>query len=558
MHIDAQTTLGRNPGDPRMKAVLLLDDISIAGWQRRALEHASREVEITLVISCRNTRTRKRVFRHALYYLTALATLRGGLAKRERFEVGRIPVIEFDAEAEGGWQRLPGHIEEAVVASGAGVVVKFGMSLLRVPDANRGFPPILSFHHGDPREFRGRPAGFFEVLQGAATSGVIVQSITNRLDGGAVLAECRVRVTPWSYRRTLQALYERSESLLSGAVRSVVSGARIEVRSLGPVFTLPGNMTVLRFWLLLAVRQARRLAYGAFVEKRWSIGLHPSFVLDGEATLDVGSIQRAAVPSGYSFLADPFPGSDQSVVRAEGLSRRTRLGEIVELDVRDLEFRRAVLRGGHFSYPFSVVVDERELLVPEVAGHLPASWFEETVDGWVSRPFEGLEDRRIVDPTILFHLDRWYLFCGLVGSEGDELHLFHAPRIEGPFHTHPRNPIVVDPTRARMGGSLVSEGGRLLRLGQDCSRAYGDGLTICSIESLSPTEYRETVVGSVRCRGAKGPHTLNRIGDDFVLDFYLERPASFAWLGRLRAKWARSMPDDEARGTQRAAIATHS
>ena len=109
-----------------------------------------------------------------------------------------------------------------------------------------------------------------------------------------------------------------------------------------------------------------------------------------------------------------------------------------------------------------------------------------------------------------------------------------------------------------MGGSLVSEGGRLLRLGQDCSRAYGDGLTICSIESLSPTEYRETVVGSVRCRGAKGPHTLNRIGDDFVLDFYLERPASFAWLGRLRAKWARSMPDDEARGTQRAAIATHS
>ena len=557
MFSEAQTTLLRDRGAVKMKTVLLLDHLSMAGWQRRVLEHASDEIELVLVISCRNTRTRRRVFRHALYYLTALVTLRGGLTRRERFEALGIPTVEFDAEADGGWQRLPRHVEEAVLATGADVVVKFGMSLLRVPDACLGFPPILSFHHGDPREFRGRPAGFFEVLQGAATSGVIVQSISSRLDGGAVWAECRVRVTPWSYRRTLHALYERSESLLSGAIRSLARGQSIEVRSLGPVFTLPGNATVLRFWLFLAGRRVRHLAYGAFVEKRWGVGLHPSFVLAGDAIVDIGSIQRAAVPSGYSFLADPFPGLGRSVIRAEGLSRRTRLGEIVELDARDLEFRGTVLRGGHFSYPFAVALEEREILVPEVAGHMPVSWFEETADGWAERPFVGLEAHRIVDPTLLFHLDRWYLFGGLVGSEGDELYLFHASRIEGPFHAHPSNPIVVDPTRARMGGGLALEGGRLLRFGQDCSRAYGDGLSICLIESLSPTEYQEAVVGTVRCTGAKGPHTLNRMGDGFVLDFYQERLAPFAWFGRLRSKLAQFEPDDGLGGSA-AAIATRS
>ena len=33
------------------------------------------------------------------------------------------------------------------------------MNLLRI-DENLKLPPILSFHHGDPSKYRGRPAGF--------------------------------------------------------------------------------------------------------------------------------------------------------------------------------------------------------------------------------------------------------------------------------------------------------------------------------------------------------------------------------------------------------------
>lgn len=526
-------------GHPRTAAVLLLDDLSIARWQRRALAHESCHVEIALIISCRNTRTKKRPLRHGLYYLTALATLRGGLAHRDRFESDGVPVLEFDADSEGGWQRLPRHVEEAIVASGASVVIKFGMSLLRVPVDNDSFPPVLSFHHGDPREFRGRPAGFFEILQGASTAGVIVQSITNRLDAGDVWAECRVRIIPWSYRRTLHQLYARSESLLGHALRGLSTGERVEVHSVGPVFTLPDNGTVVRFWLLLGVRRVRRLVYGAFVEKRWNVGIHPSFRLIGAARLDPLSLQQAEIPSRYSFLADPFPNGDQALVRAEAFNRRTGRGEIVELEGSRLRFKRVLLQGGHFSYPFTVTVDERELIIPETAQHLPASWFEETAVGWINRPLAGLEDSRIVDPTLVYHGDGWFLFCGLAGTEGDELHLFHAAEIDGVFEPHPLNPIVVDPTRARMGGALLRDGDLLIRLGQDCSRSYGDGLSVCAIESLTPYEYREVVVGSVRFHGLKGPHTLNRIGDDFVVDFYREQLSPFAWWGRGRAAVSR-------------------
>jgi methionyl-tRNA formyltransferase len=53
------------------------------------------------------------------------------------------------------------------------------------------------------QQFRGRPAGYYEVLTNADHVGAIVQRLSNVLDAGDVLAYGAVQVHPHSYRHTL-------------------------------------------------------------------------------------------------------------------------------------------------------------------------------------------------------------------------------------------------------------------------------------------------------------------------------------------------------------------
>ena len=41
----------------------------------------------------------------------------------------------------------------------------------------------MSFHHGDPRKYRGRPSGFYEIANKEKIQGQVVQILTPKLDG---------------------------------------------------------------------------------------------------------------------------------------------------------------------------------------------------------------------------------------------------------------------------------------------------------------------------------------------------------------------------------------
>src|SRR5690242_1713981 len=60
----------------RTKAALLVDNLSLAEWQRHALEQARDLLDIELVLNCTNTSTRKRPLKHFLYYITNILCLR--------------------------------------------------------------------------------------------------------------------------------------------------------------------------------------------------------------------------------------------------------------------------------------------------------------------------------------------------------------------------------------------------------------------------------------------------------------------------------------------------
>lgn len=83
---------------------------------------------------------------------------------------------------------------------------------------------VLSFHHGDIREYRGVPAGFWEFMHGKSTAGVTLQQLTEELDNGRIVEFQEVDISEansWS-----DVLYKQcrvSEDMLADAIRNIQS-----------------------------------------------------------------------------------------------------------------------------------------------------------------------------------------------------------------------------------------------------------------------------------------------------------------------------------------------
>ena len=106
---------------------------------------------------------------------------------------------------------------------------------------------------------------------------------------------------------------------------------------------------------------------------------------------------------------------------------------------------------------------------------------------------------------------------------------------------HPRNPVVSDVRRARPAGRVLERDGCLLRPAQDGSGAYGRRIIWNRIEVLTPTDYRETPIGSIEpgwLPGVVCTHTYNTDGRFEALDGvrYERRPWAFGGRARVETR----------------------
>jgi hypothetical protein len=157
----------------------------------------------------------------------------------------------------------------------------------------------------------------------------------------------------------------------------------------------------------------------------------------------------------------------------------------------------------------------------------PMQWvrLQDLVTGWVC-----------VDPTLHHHEGHWYLFANIAENGNntcDELFLFVADRLEGPYRPHPASPIVCDVRRARMAGRLFQHRGRLIRPAQDCGPGYGNAVMFNEVTSLGPTVYCERPLSRLApflTRHVDGCHTYNADGGVEVLDVLGRPPSGIAYL----------------------------
>jgi len=157
---------------------VIVDNGCLARWQADALRTLTSDHDF-IVYNCLNSRPGKRRLRHALYYLLNLGTVRNAQTRRGPIppDIRPVATVDFESVHDGSWQSLPNSLIDRIRADQPTVLVKFGMGLLTVPPKSDLPTPILSYHHGDPSAFRGRPAGFYELLTGAERMGQVVQII---------------------------------------------------------------------------------------------------------------------------------------------------------------------------------------------------------------------------------------------------------------------------------------------------------------------------------------------------------------------------------------------
>lgn len=521
----------------------------LPAWSAEALGHArSKGLEITLVAYCMNDKPTT-TFEHPFFRVLERWT-RCAVPALEKVDVSLaldhgIPSVRFDSVWDGTAQRIPEKVHGELAR--ADVVIKLGMGLLRDPDSLPVASGVLSYHHGDPERHRGGPPGFYELLTGEAVQGVCVQRLSSTPGGGEILARATVPTAPHSYAETLQRVYVAGVPLLAAACEALQAGESKPVSVLGPVERPPSPGRVAGVVGKVTVGKVNRWARLALKEEMWQVGFRPGRLsLSGQVVVSRDELRPVAPPEGYLFAADPTVAPDGRTLLCEVLNERSGRGEIWTF--RAGEWRPISgwpFEGRHSSYPQAIVDGGRNLILAETASAGPPTMID-VGERWDSArralPLEGLEHARLVDPTPFRKDEVLYLFAGHPSSSYFRLDLWVAKRLTGTWTKHPASPVCMDVRGARMAGPVARLDGQLMRFGQDNAERYGDGIIIHKITELSPTTYREEVVGELRMADAFGPHTLALVEEGAWLDWYDVKSSSGAGLRRVRRRFLRKPP----------------
>jgi hypothetical protein len=413
------------------------------------------------------------------------------------------------------------------------VLVRLGFRILRGEILKAARYGVWSFHHGDNRVNRGGPAGAWEVLLNWATTGSVLQVLTEDLDGGQVLFRSQSKTDHLSIRRNRNAMYWKTLSFLPRALRQLrrlgpaVFFEQVDRRNSAPalysqrLFTTPTNRELLTLLPRHAARWIGLKLRSLLFVDQWfllfAFSKQPGF------SSSIWRFRRI-IPPKDRFYADPFVVYREGVyhVFMEELRSENNRGFIsccqISEDGSVTEPTPVLQRPYHLSYPFVFQVGQETCMIPETSEigaielyrciEFPLKWEKHS---------DVMRGVSAVDATLHEEAGRWWLFTNIRENEGasslDELFLFHSSDpLAGQWTPHPMNPIVSDVASARPAGRIFRHNGKLYRPSQDCSQGYGYGVRINEIVTLTDEDYEERQVTGIEPHWSpdvRAVHTFN-------------------------------------------------
>jgi folate-dependent phosphoribosylglycinamide formyltransferase PurN len=134
-------------------------------------------------------------------------------------------------------------------------IFRSGFGIIREPLLSLAPKGMISYHHGNIRKYRGKPAAFWELYHGESGMSATVQILNEGLDSGKIVQEIEIPIywnDTWSLLR--KRVYERSHNLIYKACL-LLDDDRFEPEvvaenELGDVYTSP----TFRQWFTLQTK----------------------------------------------------------------------------------------------------------------------------------------------------------------------------------------------------------------------------------------------------------------------------------------------------------------
>ena len=414
------------------------------------------------------------------------------------------------------------------------ILIRCGSGILRGKILNVTRFGIISFHHGDNRINRGSPPGFWEVYFKQASTGFVIQQLTEELDGGNVLVRGGF-YTKSFYLLNQASLYLKSYFYLKKLLSDIADTQQLPEQLktqpyFNPLFSRPHFFQQLNYIVNMGKRTLTRKVNKLVLRKQFHWGV--AYRKDNWKSLVMWKGRKIKNPPNH-FLADPFIIKEglHHYCFVENYDYKISRGCISVYQLHDTHAQLlgdAIKEPFHMSFPYLFRFNSKIYMCPETLENKEIRLYE-----CVKFPLEWklckvlMRNVCAVDTLIFEHNGLWWLLTNMdpvdTSDYASELFIFYADHpLSEQWTPHPKNPFLFENANARNAGILYDEDS-IYRVSQ--RRAYdlyGKNFSIHKISVLNKNEYIEDQHYTIEPHffpHIEGTHHLHSDGQMCVFDF---------------------------------------
>ena len=415
------------------------------------------------------------------------------------------------------------------------LMLRFGSGILRGDILNICKFGVISLHHGDNREFRGTPAGFWEVFYSAPSSGFIIQQLTEELDAGKVLYRGNIMTASYWLKNSAN-IHIKSMFFLDKLLKNISMNETLPLDESSAIistklFRYPSLGILIKYFIQVHIPAFFKSVKGFFFKlkkRRWYVG----FIKTANLEFDFTKVHSIPNPKD-GFLADPFliERGDLSYCFVEEYSYKKNKGKIsTYLLSKDSAqpLGTALEESFHLSFPYLIEHDQDLFMIPESASNKDIRLYKN-----ISFPNEWVLEKILMknvdaaDTVVFYKNDMWFMLTNICSSSmsdhQSELHLFTSKELASDnWSPAANNPIIFDSLKARNGGCFEYNGDHY-RVNQVHAKShYGKSLEINVISHIDPSTLIEKNTLSMEPNFFKGINSTHHYdkGKYFVVFDY--------------------------------------
>lgn len=375
---------------------------------------------------------------------------------------------------------------------------------------------LISLHHGDNNINRGGPTGYWEVYNKEKESGITLQKLNKKLDGGEVLKKVFLETKKFSHDNQ-KHLVAYSGHVLTSFLKEFYYNKLKYINDkktfplnfyTGIIYKNPNPTTQIIYFLKtlkvfwnLVFERIKNIFTRIFINNSngWMIQV-------GSEKLILSKWFNSSKSDSKSWIADPFflKIKNQNYLIFELF--KNKYGNISYCKLSNdgkpdfTSIHELIDNGKHHSYPFTFTRDGKNYCIPESQNEGIFLYEIKMQNGLlVSKKVKKLIDGNYTEPTLIRKDNIDYLFLNPAGPSHPRslLEIYYCNNIIiDDLTAHLKNPVLISSRFARSAGRIFFENDKFYRPSQNCVGGYGQNIDFSMI-SFSKTQFNYKYLNSI-------------------------------------------------------------